>query len=270
MASESKMQRTLVGLVVFLTAAVGALALAVFSLFGKLDERPLAQPSRVAARPVATPRDSADEAARSARLTGLERGQARLTSEIKDLKRRLERILSLQARRSAPAPVGASGNGSPLPPDSVAVGPKRDLLGNFIVAPEDEEYFMAVQKRVERRRRIDGMTRNLMRRIDRMEQNGDITALDPGVREKVETALRRYVVGGDDLVTKWVREPGEEIRAMSQQQRREEMGAERATIAEEAQRALEASLGPELAQKIGERVLQSSWGVRRGFKPRPR
>ena len=270
------MQRMLVGLVLFLTVVVGILGVVVLDLAGEVDDRRVTRPS-VAVRP-----SEPGSTVHASRVQTLEDRMAGLLRAIDKLKVRTERAENearaarTEARRARKA-LAAAGVEGPLDPDPSATGTGTGLDGDrglnedgtFQVTEQDMDYFLAVQRRVERKRRIAGMTRNVMRRIDRMADKGEISALSDDLRGKVEETIHSFVAEGDDLVTRYIRQPDAEVEAMSADERRERMTEVRDRIVAEAQRALEPLIGNQDAGIVAENSLQNPWGVRlRGSKRR--
>jgi hypothetical protein len=106
-----------------------------------------------------------------------------------------------------------------------------------------------------------------MRRVESLEKKGEIQQLSDETRAKLETVLHRYVVAGDDLVTRYVRAPDETVKALDSEQRRAEMAKAREEIVQQAQLDLDALLGPDDAGKIGERSLRAYGNWRRNQRP---
>ena len=85
--------------------------------------------------------------------------------------------------------------------------------------------------------------------------------------KQMHLILRNFVKLNDDLVTTYVRSPTDEVRALSSEERREQLRTERENFGAEALRALEPILGEADAAKVAERVFTNPWGLRqRGFK----
>jgi hypothetical protein len=260
------MQRMIVGLVLFLTVAVGVLAVVSFNLHQRLDSR--------------LPRRSGEESARRAaassplaeRLSVLERQLDELREEVVWLRREQETLRNARlatargareegAPSSAPVaerPPAASGEEAAIFGTDAQRGPD----GDFVITEEEEAYFMAIQRRVERRRRIDGLTRSLMRRVDRMATNGDIGALREETRREVERVVRDYVRAGEDIVARYVRNPAEDVKDLGSEEKREAMRAEREVVITSAQQALANVLGPQDAATVAEKTFQNPWGSR--------
>jgi hypothetical protein len=264
---EDPMQRMIVGLVLILTLAVSVLAVVSFGLNQRLDAR--------------LPRHSAEESARRAsstspladRLTLLEGQLDELREEVVWLRREQEvlRNARLSAARisrgegdAAPSPgperPPAAGPGEEVP--GFGADAQRGPDGDFQITAEEEAYFMAIQRRVERRRRIDGLTRSLLRRVDRMVTNGEIGELRAETRRDVERAIRDYVSAGEDIVARYVRQPSEEVAQLSSDEKREAMRIEREAVITSARQALANVLGPQDASAVSEKTFQNPWGSR--------
>jgi len=253
------MQRMLVGLVVFLTAAVGLLGITTYNLseeVGGLRQRNQSGPGR---------RVVAAEAPDTARVEALERRTSGLLQEIERLRRRVAARPMVAAPRSAEAGSSAGSEDVRVADTEgllTAARRDRDAGGKFILTEEDEELFLALEKRAQRRRRIDSTTRNVMRRIERLAQKGEIQAIPPTDTAKVEGVLKRYVEAGDDLISRYLREPSEDIRALSLNDRRAQLAAERDELVERAASELSSLVGAADATTVAETSLQSPWGRR--------
>ena len=252
------MQRMLVGLVVFLTAGVGVLAIATYNLseeVGTLRGRSPAGPAR---RVVA-------ESADAGRIETLERNTSRLLQEVERLRRKVA-VRPVAAPRPDAATAPAAGSEDARVPDTegmlTAGRRERDLDGKFVLTDEDEELFLALEKRAQRRRRIDSTTKNVMRRIDRMAQKGEIQAIPEQDNAKVQRVLRRYVEAGDDLISRYLREPSADIQALSLNDRRQQLAGDRDQLVEQAAAELSPLVGSTDATAVAEASLQSPWGRR--------
>ena len=143
---------------------------------------------------------------------------------------------------------------------------KRNEAGEFVITEEEMGYFRAVQAKIDRQRRIDGQTRNYLRRIDSLVQRSEIAEIPEKKRGELETVLRKFVTLNDDLVTTYVRQPTAAVRNLPDDEKREQLAAEREKFSERAKRALEEILPPEDVAKVAERVFTNPWGLRpRGF-----
>ncbi len=260
------MQKLLVGLILALTAAVGALWVSHSSLSEDID-------AKLQRRTSGPSRGTASEEVHAAQLRALETRLKNLGAEVSKLRAensdlvgafdRLRRARPVSTKSKDPNATGAEG-------DPRLALPGRDNEGDYAFTQEDEEYFMALQKRVERRRRLEGMTRNLMRRIDRLVRNNEMTAMGDGVREKVESAIRVYVESNDDLVTVFVREPSADVKSLSPEERRNRLNDEREKINNETQRVLAGVIGSDSAALVVERTVARTSSVRRGIGRRNR
>lgn len=259
------MQRMLVGLVVFLTAAVGVLGITIYNLseeVGRLRQRGQAGPGR---------RVVASEIPDSARIEKLERHTSGLLQEIERLRRKVAArpVVVPPPSGAADSPAGSEPVRVTDPEEHLtAFGRDRDGAGKFIITEEDEELFLALERRAQRRRRIESTTKNVMRRIDRMAQKGEIQALPVQDRAKVEGVLRRYVEAGDDLITNYLREPSAEIKALSLTDRRAQLSADRDSLVDRAAAELAPLVGSADATAVAESSLQSPWGRRPGLGSR--
>jgi hypothetical protein len=253
------MQRMLVGLVVFLTAAVGLLGITIYNLsdeVGSLRQR---------AQTGAGRRAVAAEAPDMARVEALERRTSEILREIERLRRRVAARPLVVPAPSGEADSSAGSEGARVPDTEgllTAAGRDRDAGGKFVLTDEDEELFLALEKRAQRRRRIESTTKNVMRRIERLAQKGEIQAISPTDTEKVEGVLKRYVEAGDDLISRYLREPSADIRALSLTDRRAQLAAERDQLVEQAATELSSLVGTADANTVAEASLQSPWGRR--------
>jgi hypothetical protein len=247
------MQRLLVWLVLVLFVAVGGLVIAVIDARREIGYA--ASRQATPARPAAPEPDPAAAEREAARQRELQR----LRDEVAGLRR------ELRERPVAPSPApggGGAGEGGDAP---VYVQPgtrPRDANGELLVTDEDVAYFLKVQERADRQRRVDGMVRGVMLRIDRIAARGEIQPLPDDRRREVETVLRKYVLAGDELSGRYLRSPDEETRGLTAEQRRAELGAQRSQLVAAAQKELEPILGVADAAKIAEESLQRPWGLR--------
>ena len=254
------MQRLLVGLVVFLTAAVGVLGITTYNLSEEVGgQRQRSQ--TVPGRRVVTA-----ESSDTTRVEALERRTSGLRQEIERLRRQVAARPMVAAPRSADAGGPSAGAEDVRVADTdgllTAARRDRDAAGNFVLTEADEELFLALEQRAQRRRRIESTTRNVMRRIERLAQKGEIQAIPPTDTAKVEGVLKRYVEAGDDLISRYLRKPSEDIRALSLNDRRAQLAAERDQLVEQAAAELGPLVGTADAVTVAETSLQSPWGRR--------
>ena len=260
---ENAMQRMLVTLVVILTAAVGVLGIATYNLSSAMD----AQGSRRAPRRRAGARPGSDDAREAERMLTMERQIAELTTELKRLRDRPPQVIKVPGEGSARVPdASSSGDGPYAGGSGVLSGADhpRDAEGEFLLTDEDEALFLALQRRVQERQRIDGMTRNIIRRVERLASRGEIGALDDHKKAELEPIIQRYVVAGDHLVSRFVREPTEDIQSLTAEQRRDMIQNERDVLVEKAVLEMAPLLGDADALKVAEESLQNPWGLRFG------
>ena len=266
------MQRMLVGLIVVLTAAVGALAVATINLY--LDDTG-AEPRRQAA-PSRTPGEVAVD---PRRLSVLEERLASLRDENEGFRTRQKELERLVARlREAPPPQGGSTDGSgggPAPSgwNTYPPGEERPRAadGGFVITEEDEAYFEEVQRRIQERRRVDNLARGAMARIERLARTGEIAAVPEESRDKVEGIVKKYVQASDSIVRQYFRNTDDEVRKLTSDQKRELVQDKREVLRADLQRDLEPVLGAADASRAAESVLASSFGLRnareRRFQP---
>ncbi|MDH3592017.1 MAG: hypothetical protein OER88_09070 [Planctomycetota bacterium] len=252
------MQRLLVGLILVLTAAVAGLWISYSDLRDDLD-------ARINRRSSGTAREApGKDGASLAQVKKLETRVANMMAQMDQMRAETDRMKRRKPVRVERASASGNGDATATPDPNLDTRINRDGEGGFVISEEDEEYFMAIQKRVERRRRLDGMTRNLMRRVDRLVRNNEIPTIQDADRPKVENAIRTYVEANDDIVTRFVREPPEDIKSLTPEQRREQLNSERDKIAVETQQALAGVVGADAAALITERTVTRSSSVRRG------
>ena len=91
-----------------------------------------------------------------------------------------------------------------------------------------------------------------MRRVDRLATRGEIGALTEQTRSDVGRIIRRFVVAADDTLGRYVRNPSEEIRSLSREQRTQKFRADREELVAQAQTALDPLLGVEDAAKVAQ------------------
>ena len=252
------MQRMLVGLVLFLTLVVSALGIMVFDLRSELTDLGKARaPEGVGREPVA-------ESPHAGRIDSLDQRFSQLLNEMKVLRRR---------SAAAPPRVAAPSNvDRPAAPPALAAGGGflnatdrvRDGNGEFMLTEADEELFLALQQRAQRRQRIESTTKGVMRRIDRMADKGEMAAIPEADRANVRAVIKRYVASGEDMMRHYVRQPSEATRLLTFEERRTQYGAERDELVAQATLELAPLLGEADAAKAAEAGLQSPWGRRLG------
>ncbi len=262
------MQRMLVGLVLFLTASIAVLGAVVYRLSDDVATVSARRPGRDAHVRAATKPEPGAEASR---VETLEDRMARVVSELASLRDESRRLAREQERAAARKHRRPSASSDSTNPDAAgntilaAADRMRDGEGGFVITEEDEDFFLALQKRVDRRRRIEGMTKNLMRRVKTLVDNSEIDALTVETQPGVEAALGRYVVASDDMVTRYVRKPDEELKKLTAAERRERMAVERERFVEDARVDLERILGNAQAQKVLDRTVARTYGFRRSI-----
>ena len=274
------MQRMLVILVLVLLAAVAVMGVGVAELYwpasgassaSDRDSRRRDSRRGVAGSESASERMASLESELARAETAASRREAtlrKLQIRVSDLARRLA-AASVSGARD-PKSNGSGGahivKGDDLP--AGLAGPRpRDEDGRFIISEEEMSYHRAVQGEIDRQRRVDGQVRNYGRRIESLVTRGDIATVPPEKRLDIDRILRNFVKLNDELVTTYVRSPSDDIRALSSEERREQLRTEREKFGAEALRALEPILGEADAAKVAERVFTNPWGLRqRGFK----
>ncbi len=248
------MNRTLVALVLLLTGFVTVLTVMVFGVQDRVDSAPASRSGGHALRPVTD-----EQASQAEELRSLRRELASLKAQLADIERR-RGTEAETARATAPAP----GSGDPAratSPDrpSPAPAPERDAQGNWIITDEQVEYAAALQREVDRRRRQEGMTRNVMRRIDSLAARGEIAPVQDLRRAEVEAVVLKYVARADDVVQRIAKHPGDAEAALTPEARKELMQAERDQLAAAARQELVPLVGERDALEIAENALISSY-----------
>ncbi|MGQ0613447.1 MAG: hypothetical protein ACT4PV_06915 [Planctomycetaceae bacterium] len=250
------MNRTLVALVLLLTGFVAVLTVMVFGVKDQVDSAPSSRSGGPSLRPV-----TEEQAAQADELRLLRRDVVSLKAQIADLERRR----ASEAERSpATSPDPAPGSGDPervAAPDraSAPPAPERDAQGDWVITDEQVEYAAALQREVDRRRRQEGMARNVMRRIDSLAARGEIAAVQDQRRTEVEAIVKKYVARADDVVQRIARNPGDADAALTAEARRDLMQQERDQLAAAARQELVPLVGERDAGEIAENALISSY-----------
>ena len=244
------MQRMLVGLLVFLTAVVGALAVMLFQLQDQVDSKQ--------ARASAPARTSDTQGADPERVAKLERRVTGLLRQIEALREQHRATVRALAKG-----VPSDGKGSDDPriqvPESGLTNAAR-RADRISVTKQDEAFYLAVKKSVDRKQRIENTFRATMRRLDRFAIAGTIQPIEGEDRKQVEKATLKYVTSSEDLMARYYRSPNEQVKALPVEQRREAVTQERETILVQFQNDLATVIGAEDAQAVTSRMLK---GVRR-------
>lgn len=264
------MQRMLVGLVIVLTAAVGALGVATLNLYLDSDQ----QPQR---KPVA-PMRSSPPAIDPVRVERLEESLSTVLAEKEALRRQLREVeRQLAALRdarpgvTAPPPSDTSGGsdgGYATPFD--ADGRARNPDGSFVITDDDEEFYRQIQERIRLKQRIDGATLGVMRRVDRLAENGEIGALAEPQRDGVEKIVRRFVTERDTMVARYLRSPDGDLQTVPLGERRTRLVEAQKALVADIQRELEPLIGPEDARRVADGALATTWGLKRSELSRNR
>lgn len=262
------MQRMLVGLVVILTAAVGALGVATVNLYLDGGSQPSARqpvPARTAAAEAVDARRFQVLEERLAAMRDENEVQQRRIAELDRLVARLREQPSSGSTSAEPSPGGGPGlDGAATYPWTT--GRERDASGNFIVTPEDEAFVEEVQRRIRERQRVEGMTRNAMSRLDRLARTGEMAEIPAEKRGKVEEIVRKYVLASDAVVNRFLRSPDEAERALGAEERRDRVQDERVVLSADLQRDLEPLLGAEDARRAADTVIAPTGGARGGLR----
>ncbi|MHC4956578.1 MAG: hypothetical protein ACYTGZ_22290 [Planctomycetota bacterium] len=264
------MQRMLVFLTLILLVGVAGLGVVVMNLSTSLDEQ------RSAALRDARDRetrpgigDEDDPSLATSRLDDkLQRvndENNRLRADVRKLQLRVSSLSrQVAAKKTTTVVVPKDPDGAvPVRGGAEPAGARaRDENGNLIVSDEDMEYHRAVQAKVDRTRRIEGQVRNYNRRIESLETRGEIAVIPADAKTELDKVLRAFVTLNDDLVTQYVRSPSDEIRALSTEDRREQLRVAREKYASDAKLALAELLEEPDAAKVAERVFTNPWGAR--------
>ena len=252
------MQRMLVGLLVFLTAVVGVLAVMLFQLQDEVDAQSRSRPS-------SSSRTPAPEGADPEMVAKLDRRVSALLRQIDELRAQHRETVRAIAR-AAPAakPKGSDDTRIPSAREELARATRR--AGDIAVTEQDEAFYIAVKNSVDRKTRIKGLFDTTMRRFDRLAANGTFLAVEGEDRKKVEAAILKYVTATDSMLTRYYRKPNEQIKALPLDQRREGSKAERETINAQAQTDLAVVLGPDQAQIVADKMLKGVRRIRPGGK----
>jgi len=262
------MQKMLVGLVLFLTASLGVTAFSVLSLGDRVDELIVAQ-NRVGSRPERTPERRPElpkgPAVGAREIQSLRIKVADLKTSHARMKSQLDRALAALADRV----VRSEGENAAVDdydnPDGKPVRFK-DGEGNFDITEQAIDYAIQLQKQVDRRRRLGGMVRSVMRRLDSMTKRGEFATLESAERDKVETVVNKFMMESDDLMTRYFREPGPNVREMEAKERRELLKSEREQLQIEAAAEINQMLQDDRGTKIAEAMFYRNWSNRRSSK----
>jgi hypothetical protein len=266
------MQRFLVFLVLALLVAVAALGFGLSSVSTDLDDDRLARDREK----IANSRDAAKREDDPAKLRYIETKlkhardeNDRLRRDLSKVKTRVDDLAGIVARMSVTAPSRVvpdrdpDADGDARPPRIDSSDRQRDENGNFIVSAEDTEYFRAVQMQVDRGRRIDGQTRNYLRRITALSTRREIADIPAEKIADVEKVLRRYVTSNDDLVSAFVRNPSPAVKQLTDDDRADRLRRSREKFGNDAQSALRKLIGDEDTDRIAKSVFTNPWGIRR-------
>lgn len=270
------MQKMLVILVLALTGAVAILSFSVYSLSSDLDGLRLSQGrSRLRTQPrrdldpAPVPTSSSVD---QRELQSLRIKVSDLSSKYGQVRQQLDRTL---ARLAAYKVRDEDGEGFEEPDGAPLPGRSRGTDGNWDISADEIEYAIALQKKVDRKRRLDSMVRSVTRRLDGLIEKGELEAIPEEQRERFDDTVARYLTASDDLMTRYFREPTEEIRALEAKDRRELLKTEREALQTQAQTDLGALLSGEQAETVADAMFRRGWrynsrGNRRGGNRIPR
>ncbi len=141
-----------------------------------------------------------------------------------------------------------------------------DAEGKFAISEEEIAYAIQLQKQVDRHRRLGGMVRSVMRRIDYMLKRGELAAMEEEERSKVDNVVSKYMTESDDLMTHYFREPGPNVREMEATARRALLKTEREQLQTEAAAEINQLLSDDRGTKIAEAMFYRNWSNRRESK----
>jgi len=261
------MQRMLVAITLVLLVVTAWLGFTVLDLSSRMERESLLR-ARDTRHDDRAPPAAADEPSDrtiqllEARLRDARADNMRAVSRLETRIAELQRALA----NAAKAPIGSRpDDGNPAVP---AVRPDiaKDSSGNFLITEEEMAYFRAVQAKIDRRRRIDGQTRNYLRRIDSLVTRQEIGPIPDDKRVEVERIIRDFVTKNDDLVTRFVRQPTAEVKALDEGEKRERLSTARETYSRAARADLGDVLPADDVAAVAERVFTNPWGLRpRGF-----
>ncbi len=136
----------------------------------------------------------------------------------------------------------------------------RDKFGRFLISGQELAYHSAVTAALDRQRRIEAQLRNHWKRIEMLISRTEIAAIPTAKRPEIEAVLLRYATSNDDLVTAYVRTPGEEVRRLTTEDVRDQMHAGRVEIRTQATTELRRVLGAADGAKVGAAVFRGLWG----------
>ncbi len=223
------MQKMLVILVLVLIGAVAILSFSVYSLRDDLGSLRLTQ-SRSHTR--SRPRDT--DAAPVPKSSGVDQRElqslrikvADLSSKYGQVRQRLDRTLARLADYKVREEDGEGGEFDD-PGGALLPGRSRGTDGNWDISAEEIEYAIALQKKVDRKRRLDSAVRSATRRLDGLIEKGELDPIPEEHTEKFNATVARFLTESDDLMTSFFREPSEEIRQLEAKDRREMLKTER-------------------------------------------
>ncbi len=270
------MQKMLVILVLVLIGAVAILSFSVHSLGDDLDALRLTGRSHIRSQPRDT--DVAPVPARSGvdqrELQSLRIKVADLSSKYGQVRQQLDRTLARLAVYKVREEDG-EGGGFDEPAGVPVPGRSRGTDGNWDISADEIEYAIALQKKVDRKRRLDSALRSATRRLDGLIQKGDLDPIPDEHAEKFNATVAHYLTASDDLMTSFFREPSEEIRQLAAKDRRDMLNSERETLQALAQNELAAMIGDEQAQTVADAMFSRRWRYnsgrnRRGVNRLPR
>ena len=260
------MQKMLVILVLVLIGAVAILSFSVYSLRDDLGALRLTQ-GRSHFR--SQPRDTnavpvpANSGVDQRELQSLRIKVADLSAKYGQVRQSLDRTLARLAAYRVREEDGDGGGfdepgGAPLP------GRSRGTDGSWDISPDEIEYAIALQKKVDRKRRLDSAVRSATRRLDGLIEKGELEPIPEEHAERFNETVARFLTESDDLMTSFFREPSEEIRQLEAKDRREMLKTERERLQAQAQNELAGMLGDEQAQTVADAMFRRSWRYNSG------
>jgi hypothetical protein len=250
------MQRMLVGLVLFLTLAVGVMAILMLDLQDRVDSVSGTRPGTAPAR-----RTGGGDA-HPIQVSTLEARIDSLLKQIEELRKEQRNTVSLLSRTPTTSTKSTERIPAEVTTEPGLAGAERHA-GDIRVTEQDEAFYLAVKESVDRKRRIEAQVDNTMRRIDRLAEQNAIQPVEGEARRKVERAIVKYTAAADDLLTRYFRKPNDQLKAMPVDQRREAVRSERDTIVATATQELTAAVGQADAEVIHEKLLKNVRRIQR-------
>ncbi|MEE8104216.1 MAG: hypothetical protein V3T86_01625 [Planctomycetota bacterium] len=128
-----------------------------------------------------------------------------------------------------------------------------------VITDQEIDRAIALQKQVDRRRRLRGMVRSVMRRLDNMIKRDEMAPLEIDEHNLVEAVILKYMAASDDLMTLYFREPGWGIREMGPSFRRALLKTEREKLQADAAVEVNELLEDDRGTKIAKAMFYRNW-----------